>query len=123
MPIGQHSTWSHREPTFQSVSELGNSRIRQFANSLIQCYSSDPVPAFRVVVVGTDVDVPVTADDDALRAVEGSLDAELIKSTLKDAFGIHAAPKEIIFNVNIPLISIGKPDRKKVQQLFEIIAP
>jgi acyl-coenzyme A synthetase/AMP-(fatty) acid ligase len=42
---------------------------------------------------------------------------------LREKFGAHAVPKEIRFNVEIPLISIGKPDRKKVRDLFEIIAP
>ena len=54
--------------------------------------------------------------------VDGSLEQNLIKEALRSAFGGHAVPKEILFNIEIPLISIGKPDRKKLRELFEKIA-
>ncbi|MEN9324947.1 MAG: hypothetical protein RL414_701 [Actinomycetota bacterium] len=53
--------------------------------------------------------------------VDGSLDANLIKDALREEFGAHAVPKELRFNTEIPLISIGKPDRKKLRELFESI--
>ena len=54
--------------------------------------------------------------------VDGSMDIEMIRTALRGEFGAHAVPKEILFNKEIPLISIGKPDRKKLRELFEIIA-
>lgn len=54
--------------------------------------------------------------------VDGSMDATMIKDALRDAFGAHAVPKEIAFNKEIPLISIGKPDRKKLREFFETIS-
>ena len=54
-------------------------------------------------------------------AVDGSMDENLIKDALRNEFGGHAVPKELRFNIEIPLISIGKPDRKKLRELFETI--
>ena len=53
--------------------------------------------------------------------VDGSMDSNLIKDSLRVEFGGHAVPKELLFNKEIPLISIGKPDRKKLRELFEKI--
>jgi O-succinylbenzoic acid--CoA ligase len=54
-------------------------------------------------------------------AIDGSMDENLIKDALRNEFGGHAVPKQLRFNVEIPLISIGKPDRKKLRELFETI--
>lgn len=54
--------------------------------------------------------------------VDGSMDANMIKDALRSEYGAHAVPKEILFNKEIPLISIGKPDRKKLRDLFETIS-
>ncbi len=53
--------------------------------------------------------------------IDGSMEPNLIKDSLRTEFGGHAVPKELIFNTEIPLISIGKPDRKKLRDLFETI--
>lgn len=54
--------------------------------------------------------------------VDGSMDPTMIKDALREEFGAHAVPKEILLNKEIPLISIGKPDRKKLRELFETIS-
>ncbi len=53
--------------------------------------------------------------------VDGSMDENLIKDAIRLEFGGFAVPKEILFGKEIPLISIGKPDRKKLRELFERI--
>ncbi|MEI6119667.1 MAG: AMP-binding protein [Actinomycetes bacterium] len=53
--------------------------------------------------------------------VDGSLEPNLIKDSLREEFGGHAVPKQLLFNTEIPLISIGKPDRKKLREFFEKI--
>lgn len=57
-----------------------------------------------------------------LLAVDGSMDPQMIKDALRSEFGGHAVPKTILFSVDIPLLSIGKPDRAKLRELFEKIA-
>ncbi len=54
--------------------------------------------------------------------IDGSMDHAMIKNALRDEFGGHSVPKQILSNQEIPLISIGKPDRKKLRQLFEKMA-
>ena len=56
-----------------------------------------------------------------LLAVDGSMDENMIKDALRIEFGAHAVPKAILFGVEIPLLSIGKPDREKLRKLFEKI--
>jgi O-succinylbenzoic acid--CoA ligase len=60
--------------------------------------------------------------DKLVLVVDGSMDPGMIKEALRTEFGSHAVPKEILFNKQIPLISIGKPDRKKLRELFETIS-
>jgi O-succinylbenzoic acid--CoA ligase len=60
--------------------------------------------------------------DKLVLVVDGSMDPGMIKEALRAEFGSHAVPKEILFNKEIPLISIGKPDRKKLRELFETIS-
>jgi O-succinylbenzoic acid--CoA ligase len=60
--------------------------------------------------------------DKLVLVVDGSMDPGMIKEALRAEFGSHAVPKEILFNKQIPLISIGKPDRKKLRELFETIS-
>ena len=52
-------------------------------------------------------------------ACDGAMDSELIKSSLREKLGAHSVPKAIFFNVDIPLISIGKPDRNQLAEKFE----
>ena len=59
--------------------------------------------------------------DKLVLVVDGSMDSGMIKEALRNEFGAHAVPKEILFNKEIPLISIGKPDRRKLRELFETI--
>ena len=44
------------------------------------------------------------------------IDDGLISKFLKDTFGTHASPKKIVKVNTIPLIGIGKPDRKKLSE-------
>jgi O-succinylbenzoic acid--CoA ligase len=53
--------------------------------------------------------------------VDGSIDPAMIKDALRNEYGAHAVPKEILLNKEIPLLSIGKPDRKKLREFFESI--
>jgi O-succinylbenzoic acid--CoA ligase len=53
--------------------------------------------------------------------VDGSIDPSMIKDALRNEYGAHAVPKEILLNKEIPLLSIGKPDRKKLREFFESI--
>ena len=54
-----------------------------------------------------------------LLACDGSMDGSIIREALKAQFGAHAVPKEIYFGEEIPLIGIGKPDRKALSTKFE----
>jgi O-succinylbenzoic acid--CoA ligase len=60
--------------------------------------------------------------DKLVLVVDGSMDPGIIKDALRAEFGAHVVPKEILFNKEIPLLSIGKPDRKKLRELFETIS-
>ena len=51
-------------------------------------------------------------------ASDGSMDAELIRSAVREQFGAYAVPKEYFFGVEIPLISIGKPDRVRLSEQY-----
>ena len=47
------------------------------------------------------------------------MDATMIRDALKEHFGPHAVPKEIYFGEDIPLLGIGKPDRRTLRTKFE----
>ena len=56
-------------------------------------------------------------------ASDGQIEIEKIKGTLKEKFGDHAVPKAFIPNIELPITSIGKPDRKKLLTHFERLHP
>jgi len=41
-----------------------------------------------------------------------------VKERLRSKFGPHASPKRFLSNIELPLTPIGKPDRKKLLELF-----
>jgi len=56
-------------------------------------------------------------------ASDGQIEVEKIKGILKDKFGNHAVPKAFMPSVELPITSIGKPDRKKLLTQFERLHP
>jgi len=56
-------------------------------------------------------------------ASSGDLDRAAISQSLRENFGNHAVPKLFLENVQLPLTSIGKPDRLTLSQMFEMIRP
>lgn len=54
-------------------------------------------------------------------ASNGEIDEELIRQKLRDQFGPHVSPKRYLANIEFPLTSIGKPDRKKLIEIFGTI--
>ena len=56
-------------------------------------------------------------------ASDGQIEIEKIKTLLKEKFGDHAVPKAFMPNVELPITSIGKPDRKKLLIYFERLLP
>jgi len=51
-------------------------------------------------------------------ATTAALSIEAVASKLKTKFGSHASPKEVHTVSNIPYLSIGKPDRKRLANDF-----
>ena len=51
-------------------------------------------------------------------ASDGEIDEVIVKERLRSKFGPHASPKRFLSNIELPLTSIGKPDRKKLLELF-----
>jgi O-succinylbenzoic acid--CoA ligase len=56
-------------------------------------------------------------------ASDGQIEIEKIKVVLKDKFGDHAVPKAFMPSIELPITSIGKPDRKKLLTQFERLHP
>jgi o-succinylbenzoate---CoA ligase len=55
-------------------------------------------------------------------ASNGSIDEAQIREELRSAFGIHVTPKRYLGNIELPVTSIGKPDRKKLVEIFGTIS-
>jgi O-succinylbenzoic acid--CoA ligase len=47
-------------------------------------------------------------------AIVGEIDDALISAQLEKSLGVHAKPKGIIHRASLPLLSIGKVDRKRL---------
>jgi len=56
-------------------------------------------------------------------ASDGQIEVEKIKGILKGKFGNHAVPKAFMPSVELPITSIGKPDRRKLLSQFERLRP
>lgn len=54
-------------------------------------------------------------------ASNGEIDEAKIRQKLRDHFGSHVSPKRFLANIELPLTSIGKPDRKKLEEIFGTI--
>lgn len=55
-------------------------------------------------------------------ASDGEINEILIREDLRARFGNHASPKRFLSNIELPLTSIGKPDRKKLREIFGRLA-
>ena len=51
------------------------------------------------------------------------IDSGLISQLLREKFGNHSVPKLFLSEVELPLTSLGKPDRRSLAQRFEMIRP
>jgi O-succinylbenzoic acid--CoA ligase len=51
-------------------------------------------------------------------ASDREIDETFIKERLRSKFGPHASPKRFLSSIELPLTSIGKPDRKKLVEFF-----
>ena len=51
-------------------------------------------------------------------ASDGPLDEAVIRERLRIKFGVHASPKRYLANIELPLTSLGKADRKRLVELF-----
>ena len=51
-------------------------------------------------------------------ASNGVIDEAQIREKLRSAFGLHVTPKRYLGNIELPVTSIGKPDRKKLMEIF-----
>ena len=54
-------------------------------------------------------------------ASNGPIDKNEIKNLLRKQFGSHCAPKKYLENIELPVTSIGKPDRKTLSKRFEMM--
>jgi o-succinylbenzoate---CoA ligase len=55
-------------------------------------------------------------------ASDGPIDEVAMRDRLRAAFGAHVTPKRYLGNIELPLTSIGKPDRKKLMEFFGTIS-
>ena len=51
-------------------------------------------------------------------ASDGDINEEQLREKLRQKFGVHVTPKRYLSNIELPLTSIGKPDRKKLAEIF-----
>ena len=51
-------------------------------------------------------------------ASNGAIDEAQIREKLRSAFGLHVTPKRYLSNIELPVTSIGKPDRMKLMEIF-----
>jgi len=55
-------------------------------------------------------------------ASDGEINEEEIRNKLRSHFGSHASPKRFLSQIELPLTSIGKPDREKLIEIFGTIS-
>lgn len=55
-------------------------------------------------------------------ASDGEIDQRLIREKLREQFGAHCSPKHFLSNIELPLTAIGKPDIKKLMEIFGRLA-
>jgi O-succinylbenzoic acid--CoA ligase len=51
-------------------------------------------------------------------ASDGPIDEEIVRASLTNRFGPHVSPKRYLSHTVLPHTSIGKPDRKKLTEIF-----
>ena len=51
------------------------------------------------------------------------INVEDVSDALRERFGSHCVPKLFLSNIELPLTSIGKPDRQALSKKFEMIRP
>ena len=51
-------------------------------------------------------------------ASDGVIDETLLKERLRSKFGAHTSPKRFLSNIELPLTTIGKPDRRQLREIF-----
>ncbi len=51
-------------------------------------------------------------------ASDGAINEAVIRERLRTKFGVHASPKRYLANIELPLTSLGKADRKRLVELF-----
>lgn len=56
-------------------------------------------------------------------ASSGKIDQSTISAALRRKFGNHAVAKLFLEEITLPLTSIGKPDRRALSKMFEMIRP